>query len=380
MSLMITDFILNGEGHGSMGEYMARMRFDSGLMRPYFDSKGRPTVNILYQGERQPIFVRDLPKMGINSPAINMVVNATTLRKDEWIKIDQQVMEVARQRLRAWSDLERAASLSVPGMSKTILEHEMMNDPGEAIVDMDGMSEGRGDAPQFKLQGIPLPITHSSFHFSERKLSVSRNGGTPLDTTMAAISARRVAESVEKTLIGVQTGMTYGASSGYDQTSQIYGYLTHPTRNTKTDLTTPTGSNGTAVLTDVLEMIEVAQGDNMYGPYMLYHSTDYSQYLDNLFSTTEPSAGTLRNRIREIDEITDVRRLDYLPAASNPFTLILVQMTSDVAQAVVGMPLTTIQWPEMGGLRQNFKVMTIMVPRLRTDYNGQSGIVVGTTS
>lgn len=381
--MLVTDFILNGQGHGEFGsefgELMTNMRFDPGLLRPYFDNdnKMRPTVNVLHGKERIPVLVSDLPKLGINSQAINLVTNATTLRKDEWILLDRSVINVARNRLKAWGDLDRASPYSVAGMSKTILEHEMMSDPGLAMVDMDGMTEGESDAPQWKLQGIPLPITHSSFHFSERKLAVSRSGGSPLDVTMPEASSRRVSEMVEDTLIGEATGTTYGLSTGYEETSQVYGYQNHPHVNTKTDMTAPTGSNGEDVLTDVLEAIEVLRGDNHYGPYIWYTSPDYDTYLDNLFSTTEASAGTLRNRIREIDEISDVRRLDRL---SGTFTSILVEMGPETAQAVTGMPLTTIQWPSMGGLRQNFKVMTIMVPRIRVDYNDQSGICVCTTA
>ena len=86
---------------------------------------------------------------------------------------------------------------------------------------------------------------------------------------------------------------------------------------------------------------------------------------------------TLRERILAIPNITDVRRLDYL---SSGYQLLLVQMTSNVARAVIGMPITTVQWESQGGMRHNYKVMCIMVPQLRSDYNGDTGIVHGTTS
>ena len=90
-------------------------------------------------------------------------VNATTLRKDDWLKMDAAVVRAARQRLRAWSDLAASSSFGgFNGMSKMVLEWETQSDPGEAIVDMDGLTEGRGDSPLFQLEGLPLPITHSS--------------------------------------------------------------------------------------------------------------------------------------------------------------------------------------------------------------------------
>ena len=60
--------------------------------------------------------------------------------------------------------------------------------------------------------------------------------------------------------------------------------------------------------------------------------------------------------------------------------MIMVQMTPDVARAVNGMDITTVQWESVGGMRLNFKVMAIQVPQLRADYDGRCGIVHATTA
>lgn len=387
---MFVDFIVNGRAVGEIAETMMGCRFDSGLLRPYVDNQGRRCVTINTgrqqldnRGNLVPVYekrlVSDLMNAGVSSP----VFNATSLRKEEWIMLDTVVLKAARQRLRAWSDLAQANTFGgFNGMSKTILEHETMSDPGEAIVDMDGMTEGRTDAPRYQLEGLPLPITHSDFYFSSRRLAVSRNTGTPLDTIMAEAAARRVAEKIERTLVGVDTGITYGGGSStptYGRASTVFGYTNFPSRTTKTDLTAPTGSNPEAILQDVLEMRDLAYGDNFYGPYILYHSTGYDAYLDNdYFRTGGTSANqSLRQRILAVDGISAVRRLDYLTSG---YQLLLVQMTADVARAVNGMDITTVQWESQGGMRLNFKVMAIQVPQLRADFNGNCGIVHGTTS
>jgi hypothetical protein len=41
------------------------------------------------------------------------------------------------------------------------------------------------------------------------------------------------------------------------------------------------------------------------------------------------------------------------------------------------MEITTLQWETHGGMMQNFKVMAIMVPQIRGDFNGNTGIVHG---
>ncbi len=407
----------------------AGQHWDPGYNRPYFDKNGNPAVTVLTnrwtveKGVRRRLKEHRLIADLVNNHGImNPVFNATSLRKEEWIEVDRTVLEAARYRLRAWSDLAAASSFGgFDGMSKMVLEQETMSDPGEAIVDMDSLTEGRTDSPKFQLEGLPLPITHCDFWFSKRRLGISRNSGTPLDFRMANSAGQRVGESVEKTLIGNNTGTTYAGNStqvgGYGRTSAVYGYTNFPTRVVKINLTTPTGSNPEATVADVLAMKDSMTARKMYGPFMLYHSTDWDQYMDNDYARLGGTNAnmTLRDRLKKIDGIQDVRRLDMLfatapqtdpywtsstvsttgkpvytgpggegvgtPGANvNPFTLIMVQMTPNVAQAVTGLPITTVQWETKGGMQLNFKVMTIQVPRLQADFYGNTGILQASTS
>jgi len=405
----LLDNFIPTAGHGYGGGVVDTVGngFDPGLYRPYLDSRGRPSVVVntgqwtVEKGVRTPIrrkqLIRDLAAAGRPLPP---VVNATSLRKEEWIELDSVVLRAARQRLRAWADLAAANSFGgFNGMAKLTLEYEAMSDPGEAVVDLDGLTDGRTDSPLFQLRSLPLPITHSDFWFSERRLAVSRNTGTPLDTTMAEAAGRRVAEKIEKTTIGVSggfSGLSYGAqttgvtahdtsapSDGHGSAlgaSTVYGYTTYPHRFTKTNMTVPTGSNPEATVADVLAMRNTLYNSGkFYGPFMIYHSTDWDQWLDNDYARLGGSNAnmTLRDRLRAIEGIQDVRRLDFL---TSTYTMILVQMTADVARAVNGMDITTVQWESVGGMRKNFKVMAIQVPQIRSDYNGNCGILHGTTA
>jgi len=116
---------------------------------------------------------------------------------------------------------------------------------------------------------------------------------------------------------------------------------------------------------------------DMYGPFMVYCSTDWDQFLDNEFKAN--SDLTLRQRLLATEDIQDIRRLDYMPSGTHPFTLIFVQMTEDTARAVNGMEIQTLQWDSMGGMRKNFKVMGIQVPQIRSDFDGNIGLLHGTT-
>jgi hypothetical protein len=389
---MFTDFVLNGQGHGPAGGVLSEVRYDPGMLRPFVNNRGQRCVTVntgqkawsektkSFEPVQKTVLVEQLLARGVYSP----VFNATSLRKEEWIELDRAVVRAARQRLRAWADLAAANTYGgFNGMAKLTLEYESMSDPGEAVVDMDGLSDGRNDSPSFQLRSLPLPITHSDFWFSERRLAVSRNSGTPLDTTMAEAAGRRVAEMIERTLIGVETGVTYGTQSAgvtaHQGTSTVYGYTNFPYRITKTDLTTPTGSNPEAVMQDVIEMRELMYAQGHYGPFVLYTSTGYDVHFDNDYFRTGSTAiqRTLRERLMAIEGIQSITRLDYLTTG---YQMVMVQMTPDVAQAINAMDITTVQWESQGGLRKNFKVMAIQVPLLRAPYNGVAAIVHATTS
>ena len=418
--------LARGDYQGGITQELG-MRWDPGLRRPYFDKNGRPAVTIntgrttLVKGQQVPIrehrLIRDVVNnMGIMSP----VFNATTLRKEEWIQLDQVVLRASRYRLRAAQDLAAKNTYGgFNGMSKMILEHETMSDPGEAIVDMDGLTPGRTDTPLFQLQGLPLPITHCDFWYDSRRLAISRNTGTPLDTTMGEAAGRRIGETIEKTVIGCQTGPIYGGAStyagGYSRTSQVQGYISFSARQTTSTFYLPTGQGRAAVangwkpsdtLADVLAFIDLLKLSKFYGPYMIYTSNDWDKYLDNDYILTGGNVATqtLRQRLYDIGRednvgegelIAGVRRLDLLPASTlsallgpggeninstYPFTMILVQMTPDVCRMVNGMDITTVQWESVGGMRLNFKVMCIQVPQLRADYYGNCGILHATAS
>lgn len=348
------EFILNGQAHGNVAGMLLANNFDVGALRPYVAEDNRTYISV-----RNSAGVLE-PRLVSNAP--------TTLRKDDWIQLDTQLIKVAKERLKAVAYLRgRGLEYTIPnGMGKTVLQHEAQSDITPASVSMDGIREADRDRPQYSLTSLPLPIIHKDFSFTARQLEVSRSGQSPLDMTMAELAARRVAEEAEKLLIGTSTEFTSYAGA------TIYGMTTYPDRLTKT-MTAPTGSNGPTTVTDVIAMREQLKAVHYYGPYVIFCSPSWDQYLDTDYSTTKGD-NTLRDRIRAITDIQDVITLDYLPTK----TMIMVQLTSEVIREVVGMDLTTVQWESHGGMMLNFKVMAIMVPQFRSDYLSQTGICHGT--
>lgn len=345
------NFVINGQASGDVAGVLMSNGFDAGALRPFIGDDGRSHVTLnTAQGKR------------------TIITNATaTLRKDEWIQLDTAVIKAAKPRLNAVADL-RSAGLQyvIPnGLGKTSLEHEAQSDIGAATISMDGLRQGERDRPQYDLRSLPLPIIHKDFQFSARQVAASRNGGSPLDTTMAELAGRRVAEETEKLVLGVADTFAFGGGS-------VYGYANFPQRLTKA-LTAPTSANHPTTVAEVLAMRKQSTDNNYFGPWVLYYSPAWYVHMDEDYYSTDRTATTLRKRLSEIEGITAVKPADYLTGTS----LILVQQTPDVARLVLGMDITTVQWESHGGMQLNFKVMTIMVPQVRSDYNNATGIVHG---
>lgn len=343
------------DGNGSLAAAVMKYGGDIRNMRPWMGKDGRSyiTQNNRITGKPEPVLVRN---------------NTALLRKDDWLVLDQAIIKAAKPRLKAVADLRNAGlQFTIPnGLGKTVLDTERQSDVNEATISMDGLRKSQNDRPVFDLQMLPLPIVHKDFSFSARQVMASRNGGSPLDTTMAELSARRVAEQVEGLLLGVLPSYAYGGGT-------IYGYTNFPDRLTKV-MTAPTATGWVAETTvkEVLAMKLQSQTAFHYGPWVLYTSLEWDKYLDDDYKPTY-NATTLRQRLKMIEDISDVRTLDYLPSG----TMLLVQMTPDVARMIVGMEITTVQWETQGGMELNFKVMTINVPQLRSDFNHNTGIVHG---
>lgn len=301
-----------------------------------------------------------------NDMNVNALRTNDVLRKDEWIHYDTAVIDAAQERLIGVGDLmSRGLTISINnGMGKTVLEYEDVSDTEDAELTMDAVTRGNNDRLEFNIRSLPLPIIHKDFQINARVLSASRTLGQSLDVSMAELSARKVSERVEEILFNGASAFTFGGGT-------LRGYTDEPNRNTVTLVTVwdDAAKTGEDILQDVRDMKQAAIDDLHFGPYMLYIPTNYETVLDDDFKAD--SDKTIRQRITEIANIIDVKVADKLTDDN----VVLVQMTSDVTRIVEGMPITTVEWQTEGNMRFHFKVMTIMVPQVRSDQEGRSGVV-----
>ncbi len=288
-----------------------------------------------------------------------------TLRKDEWIELDDELVREGKLRLKAVDQL-RSRGLVTPianAFGKTVFQYEQVNDMEAAIVSLDGLARGDNDRHVFSQINTPIPIIHKDFHINLRTLSASRERGESLDVSQTADAGRRVAEKLEDLLIN--GGPTYGGNP-------IYGYRTLPNRTTGAHGTngvwTDGSKTGTNMLDDVLTMKEGLQDDLFFGPYGLLLPGNYDVVVDSDFKANGDA--TIRDRILRINGVEDIQTCDQLADSE----MILVNLSSDVVTMLDGVTLQTVQWDMSGGFRVDFKAFMIGGPLVKSTKGSRSGI------
>lgn len=337
--------------------FQANGKMDPGQLRPFIGLDGKAYVSYYKGGDRTKL----------TSYASKLVTNAT-LRRDEWKQLDQTLLDLSKYRLGGIADLESHGLVFNLGnaMGTTVLEYHDIGDAFNADLTMDGITRSQGDRPEYQTKYLPIPIIHVDYEINARVLAASRSLGNPLDTTSTMLAGRKVQEKLEDMLF-TSTSYTWGGGT-------IYSYLNHPNINTQTlsvnwDASAKTGAH---IVAEVNAMKQLAINAKHFGPYQLYIPTAYETVLDEDYDVSGQSNMTIRERILKLENIKGVKVIDTLPANN----VLLVQMTPDVVRLVKGMGITNIEWKEEGNFVTKYKVMTIQVPQVRSDQDGNSGIVL----
>lgn len=303
------------------------------------------------------------------------------------VVIDKAVVEVGLQRLTLVADMMAAGltyNLTDP-LSIAQLEWNSINKVGAAQRTMTPSARGENKLPILTPNRLPIYLTTDRFELDIRTLKTSQRIGTPLDTALVKQCTRAVNEAIEDAAIN-------GATTLDGQDLQVAGYkapgiLNAPNAETQslTAAAWTTVPVGSTVFAEVQAMIKKLQDNKKFGPYRLYVGTQIGNALDTDYNSGTSNPITIRQRLLQIESLQAVRVADMIPAGNGASPSIgnkvaLVQMTSDVIDVVVGQPPTVIPWTSLDGFTIHNLVMAIMIPRVRSDYDGNSGIAIGTTA
>jgi hypothetical protein len=358
------DLVGPNGGQGTIAQKLSAGRLDIGRARPFIADDGTMWVTT-YKGGN--------PKKSSSWQTIQ--VNAGTLRRDEWIQLDEAVLGIAENRLSGVQDLiNRGLTFTLGNaMGTTVLEYHDISDALEAQLSMDGVTREKGDRQEYQSVFLPIPIIHADWGINDRVLEVSRRLGNPLDTTMAERAARKVLEKREKMLF---TDTTYGFGGG-----TIYSFLNFPHRmfpdHSDPAKTVPNISDwsdpavaGEDIVTEVLQLKQASLDNFHYGPWVIYSPTNFETKYDEDYSEQKGS-NTIRQRILDINGIQDIVTVDTLPAGN----LLFVQLSTDVIRIVQGLGIQNMQETAEFGFVNKFKTISIQVPQIRADQNNRTGLI-----
>lgn len=291
------------------------------------------------------------------------------------VVLDNAVVKVGMERLTFAADIMAAGltyNLNDP-LSITQLAWNSSNRVGAAQRTMSPSARGENKLPAVLENRLPVYLTTDNFHLDIRTLRMSQRVGMPLDTTLIEQCTRSVNEAIEDAAIN-------GATTIDGQDLQVAGYKAPGLVNAPNAATqaltaanwdaTPVAAN---ILADVMSMMQKLRANKKYGPYRLYVNTDVGAYLDNDYVSAAPQ-NTIKERLLKLEGLQAIRTADLMPAAK----VVLVQMTSDVIDMVVGQAPTVIPYTSLDGFTFHNLVMAIMIPRVRSDYDNKSGVCIGT--
>jgi hypothetical protein len=300
------------------------------------------------------------------------------------VVLDKAVVEVGLQRLTFVADL-LAEGLTYPladPMSLTQLEWYAQNRVGAAQRTMSPSARGENKMLNLLQHRLPIYLTTDQFEIDIRTLKMSERVGLPIDTALVKSCIRSVNEATEDAAINGAT--TLDGQALVDAGYSAPGLLNAPNANTyqlTADWTTAgvLGTWGLALTADVQAMAAKLAADKKFGPYNLYLGTNagIAMQSDYKVNTTD----TVQSRLEQMEfggRKLRIRFADMMPNASTGVQAVLVQMTSDVVDIVTGQPPTVIPWTSLDGFTIHNLVMTIQIPRVRSDYDGNSGICIGT--
>lgn len=337
------------------------------------------SVDVLFQGNAYGNVASVLKANGMKPSALRTL---ETMSKESWLRFDHVVQTEALRRLTVAEDMIAAGmtyDLRSVGMGKTVLQWSTTSEMTEAEITMDGIKRASSDQLIVNFANLlPLYIIHKDINFSLREMEEAANGDVPLDTTNLAAAAEKISETIEDVTVNGPTVVEGGVvrlPTAWGNAS-AYGFTTAPNRGTGHlgGQWSDTGYSPQSIKNDVMAMMAAQVVQRQYGPYMLYVPVGYEQRLNDDYTysgqTSVSATITVRDRIKKFDKIVDVRVADFL-AADN---VLCVNWTPKTADLVICVDPMVIPWQSEGGMQQNFKILTIMVPRFKYTQALRSGI------
>ena len=312
-------------------------------------------------------FLRNNENLTINSAGQLVPVGSSTLREDEHKVLDAALLEVATYERRLTKDLmDKNLVRPIGSIGDIISGYERVCEFTGAQVSMDGRTRSDKDRLTFDQVGVPIPIFHKEWEFGLRQLASSTGpnglgGSSNIDTTSTSIATRIVMERIEDHCVNGIPGLDVGGA-------KLYGYATHPDRNTYQLQADWSSDEGEGIINDALAVVQLMYDELYRGPYYVYVGSDYVAHLQADYSR-EKGGNTIMQRLEAIQQIEAVKVADFL----EPDEIIFVQMTSDVVDLAVAVDLQNIELAKHF-MSVDFMTYAMLAIRVKSEKNQRCGV------
>lgn len=300
-------------------------------------------------------------------------VNANgTLRHEDYLTIQDKILEVRRRTLNGISDLQ-SMGLSFPAdISEQLVGFENINEFQEAEQEMNPDGTYQNNDSVFTLAYTPNPITHQSFSVPWRQQSFDYKRSMGMSE-----SVRQVAERLENTLFNGNTGIVVPIN-GANQS--LYGYTTHPDRGTGSisDWTLDTAVGLAKIVPETVKQIGLmfsTQGGLANDSVIVYVANDIWTNLQNDYkveSTDTAGSGMMVvERMKKIAQVKDVKPAEKLADGE----VVMVEMVNTTVELAIASDIISVPHQKTSPMQPT--VMTTyaaMVAQIKSDSNGNTGI------
>ena len=328
-------------------------------------------------------FLNNAPVHGFNQIKDNKVdrndtrVNATrqnaALRPETWRALDDELIQTQENTLTLVQDLQQAGLTTEVDLMTKIDTWPLRDDTGSAKVAETPESRVPEISETYEEEGCTVPITYAKFSLGFRDNPQDGTAGQTPDMTLADTAARLVAERTEQLVLGNPTSdLTFSGRGG---PFNLYGLTDHPTATVTGFTSADWTVDNTVIRSDLRSMRSIIKNDNRFRPggtgYWLYLGTQYYDTLDDADPEGDGNQ-TVRDRVENLANISQVKELDYLPEKS----ALMFRPTRDVIDLGVASGMQTVQWEDP--FRDEYYVLSSIYPRVKYTSSGQSGIAFWT--
>lgn len=299
-----------------------------------------------------------------NSDAGELVGNANTVRHEDFLTIQDIILQVRRRALHMNQDL-MDAGLSFPvGIGDQLVGYENINEFQEAEQEMNPSNYQNNDSV-FSEAYAPNPITHQSFSVPWRQSGFDYKRSLGMTE-----SVRQVSEKLENTLCNGNTGIVLNFNGS---NHVLYGYTTHPDRGTGTISDWTLVANRDKIVDELIAEIGSmwsTQGGVSNDSVIVYVANDIWNILQQDYNSGFPSK-TMLERMKDIAQVKDVKPSEKLTSKQ----VVLVEMEARTVELAIASDIISVPHIKMAPMApQVLTTYAAMVPLIKVDSNGKTGV------